>query len=260
MDIPKIGLGFWQIAQKDAKKVVKDGLDCGYRHIDTAIVYGNEKEIGEALKEVNIPREEIFITSKIPAEIKNYEGAKKAIAQSLQSLQLDYLDLMLIHAPKPWSLMPFPVPRFKKGNVEVYRALMEARAEGKIKNIGVSNFIVKDLKNIIDNTGDVPFANQIRTHIGHVDRKTIEFCKENNIIVEAYSPNGKGNLMSNTQIINMAKKYNFSPAQICIQYDLQLGTIPLPRSKSKKHIDENLNFNFTISDEDIKILDKIKTL
>ena len=152
--IPAIGVGFWQVKKEDAKRVVLESLEAGYRHIDTAIAYGNEAEIGEALKETSIPREELFITSKIPAEVKSYEGAKKAIDESLARLSVAYLDLMLIHAPKPWATMAIPfTKRYKKENVEVYKAMLEAQEAGKIKSIGVSNFNKKDLLNIIENTG-----------------------------------------------------------------------------------------------------------
>lgn len=210
MEIPCIGLGFWQIKKEDAKKVVIAGLDAGYRHIDTAFAYDNEQEIGDAVKEYGIDRAELFITSKIPAEIKDYEGAKKAIDESLARLQCGYLDLMLIHAPKPWSQMMLPGPRYHAGNLQVWKALCEAKQAGKIKEIGVSNFNVSDLKNILDNSEEVPFANQIRVHVGHVDKKVISFCEENGILVEAYSPSGTGRLIKNKKVVEMAQKYNVS--------------------------------------------------
>lgn len=259
--IPSVGLGFWQIKKEDAGRVLKDGLEAGYRHIDTAIGYWNEKEIGDALKGSNVDRESIWITSKVLAEVKTYEGTKKLIDESLERLQCGYIDLMLIHAPKPWSVMNIPFwPRYKKANLAVWKALQEARDAGKIKYIGVSNFNEKDIENIIKNSGEVPFANQIHVHIGHTQDKLRKFCKENGIVVEAYSPNGKGSLMKNKKISAIAKKYGVSNAQLCIQYALQLGTIPLPRSKSKNHMEENLKIGFTIAESDMIELSKIKTL
>lgn len=260
MEITNPGLGFWLVKKEDAKQVFITGYQAGYRHFDTALVYQNEKEIGEAIRELNVPRESFFLTSKIPAEIKSYDKAKKAIDESLANLGVDYLDLMLIHAPKPWALMMLPTPRYHKGNREVWRALIDAKKEGKIKNIGVSNFNINDIKNIMNNSDEKIFANQIRIHVGHVPSKVINFCKDNNILVEAYSPFGSGRLRKNKTIKEIAKKYNVSNAQLCIRYDQQLGTIPLPRSKSENHIKANLELNFTISDEDMKILNKIKTL
>lgn len=155
--------------------------------------------------------------------------------------------------------MLLPTPRFHKGNREVWKALVEAKKEGKIINIGVSNFNINDLKNIINNSEEKIFANQIRIHVGHVPTKVINFCKENNILVEAYSPFGSGRLRKNKTINELAKKYNVLSAQLCIKYDQQLGTIPLPRSRSENHIKSNLELDFKISDEDMKKLGKIKT-
>lgn len=260
MHITTPGLGFWLVSKEDAKRVFITGYEAGYRHFDTAYVYQNEREIGEAIRELNVPRESFFLTSKIDASVKNYIGAKKAIQESLDRLGVDYLDLMLIHAPRPWILMMLPFPKFKKGNREVWRALVEAKKEGNIKNIGVSNFSVSDMKNIINNSKEKIFTNQIRIHIGHVPTKVMKFCKENNILVEAYSPIGTGRLKNKKKIQKIAEKYKVSNAQLCIRYDQQLDTIPLPRSKSENHIKENLELNFTISEEDMKILNKIKTL
>ena len=258
MKIPSPGLGFWQISKEDAKRVFIEGYEVGYRHFDTAIAYRNESEIGEAIKELNLKREDYWITSKIPAEIKNYKDAKKAIDESLQRLGVEYLDLMLIHAPKPWALMFLPGPRFHKGNREVWRAMVEAKQEGKIKNLGVSNFNIEDIKNITDYFDEPIYANQILIHIGHVTKNVIDYCHQNNIIVEAYSPLGVGKLIDNEQIKKIAEKYNVSPARVCIKYVNELDTIPLPRSRSKNHMQDNFNFEFELSKEDKEYLDSLK--
>ena len=260
MDIQNIGLGFWQISKEDAKRVFIEGYEVGYRHFDTAIAYRNETEIGEAIKELGLKREDYWLTSKIPAEIKNYEGAKKAIDESLARLGVEYLDLMLIHAPKPWALMFLPGPRFHKGNLEVWRALTEAKKEGKIKNIGVSNFTVKDIQNIEKNSDEPIYANQIRIHVGHVPSKVIEYCHKQGILVEAYSPLEVGRLLNNKIVDEIAQKNNVSPAQLCIKYAECFGTVPLPRSRSKAHMKENFEFQFDLSQEDKAILDKVNTL
>ena len=258
--IPAIGVGFWQIKKEDAKRVVLEALEAGYRHIDTAIAYENEEEIGQALKEAQIPREELFITSKIPAEVKSYEGAKKAIDESLERLGLDYLDLMLIHAPKPWATMAIPfTKRYEKENVEVYKAMLEAQEVGKIKSVGVSNFNVKDILNITEHLNVTPSVNQIRTHIGHVDTATIKFCKAHNILVEAYSPIMTGRLKKNKKIQEVAGRYAVSVPQLCIRFDYQLGVLPLPKTTHKEYLAQNKEIDFTISEADMQALLKIKT-
>ena len=258
--IPAMGVGFWQIKKGDAKRVVLEALELGYRHIDTAIAYDNEAEIGQALKETGVPREELFITSKIPAEVKSYEGAKQAIDDSLARLGLAYLDLMLIHAPKPWATMHIPfTKRYEKENVAVYRAMLEAQAEGKIKSLGVSNFNKKDIVNIIQNLGVVPTVNQIRVHIGHIDKQTIAFCKEQNILVEAYSPIMTGRLRENKKIQEVAGRYAVSVPQLCIRFAYQMGTLPLPKTTHREYLQQNKEIDFTILEEDILELLKIKT-
>ncbi len=257
MKISCPGLGFWQISKEDAKRVFIEGYQIGYRHFDTAVAYRNESEIGEAIKELNLKREDFWLTSKIPAGIKNYEDAKKTIDESLERLGVEYLDLMLIHAPKPWPLMPFPGPRFHKGNREVWKAMVEAKKAGKIKNIGVSNFSINDIKNIQEYSDEPIFANQIRIHIGHVPNEVINYCHKNNIVVEAYSPLGIGKLLSNEKINEIAKKNNVSPARVCIKYTVLLNTIPLPRSRNFEHMKDNFNYDFELSKEDIEELNKI---
>ena len=261
--IPALGMGFWQVPKSEAERVTVEGLEEGYTHIDTAIAYDNEAEIGKGLKAARIARESLFITSKVPAEVKSYEGAAKCIDESLGRLGIDYLDLMLIHAPKPWAQMHNPFLgryRYEKENVEVFRAMMKAQEEGKIRSIGVSNFNVADLKNIIDNTGVIPAANQIRTHIGHADEKTIEFCKQNGILVEGYSPIMTGKLKSNRKVRAIAEKYGVSVAQICIRYDYQIGVLPLPKTTHREYLKQNKEVDFVIKDEDMEILKAIKTL
>lgn len=258
IQIPNIGFGTWQIDNDIASRCVLDALDSGYIHIDTAIAYGNEVGVGEAVKASNIKREDIFITSKIPAEIKTYEDAKRCIDESLKRLDVSYIDLMLIHAPRPWSLMgPNPTYRYFKENIEVYKALEEAYLEGKLKSIGVSNFDKDDIENIFSNCKIKPHVNQICVFIGNTPFDLIRYCKEQNILVEAYSPLGTGKLLKNEKAKIIADKYNVSIAQLGIRYCLQIGTLPLPKSVSKSHIEENKNVDFIISGEDMDILKKI---
>ncbi len=258
-EIPVLALGTWQTPADTASRVVMDAIEVGYRHIDTAIAYGNEEGVGEGIKRSRISRENLFITSKIPAEVKNYEDAKKCIDESLERLGLDYLDLMLIHAPKPWAVMWLPITKnYDKGNLEVWKALIEARDAGKIKSIGVSNFKIKDIENLINNTNEVPVVNQILLHIGKVDTNLIEYCKSKNIEIEAYSPMGTGRLIKNAKIKEIADKYNVTVPQLCIKYTLDLGTISLPKTTHKEFMIQNKNVDFEISAEDKDLLDKMK--
>lgn len=257
--IPKLGFGTWQIKNEDAARCVVDAVSVGYIHIDTASAYRNEEGVGEGVKACGKKREEIFITSKVPAEVKSYEGAKKIIEESLKKLDTPYIDLMLIHAPKPWSEMAIHSPRhYYKENLEVWKALTEAYNDKKIRAIGVSNFEVKDLENIIKNSSIAPMVNQIRIHIGHNPAEVIEFCKENGILVEAYSPIATGRLLKNKEAINIANDYNVSVARLSVRYTYQLGTLPLPKTTHKEHMVEDADIdNFVISDYHMKKLDNI---
>lgn len=254
--LPKIGLGTWQVKEGDeVYNSVLAALRNGYRHIDTAEGYQNEEGVGRAVKDSGIPREEIFVTSKLESHIKTYEGAKEAFLKTLEALQFDYLDLFLIHAPWPWSEMG---KNCDEGNVLAYKAMEEFYNEGLIRAIGVSNFEPKHLDNLIDNTDIVPHVNQIGYFIGLDQSDTINYCNERNIFIEAYSPLGIGYLLSNEGINKVAEKYNKSAAQICIRYLLQKNTAPLPKSVNENRIIQNKEVDFEISKEDMAFLDTIK--
>ena len=256
---PALAYGTWLIKNKNAANCVKMALDAGYRHIDTAQAYGNEKGVGEGIRLSGLKREEIFITSKVKAEIKSYKKAKQSIEDSLKRLGVDYIDLMLIHCPQPWALFRSPFRYFKQ-NREVWRALEEAYKEGKLKAIGVSNFLVDDLENIINNCEIKPMANQILLHIGETPVDVIKYCQENDIVVEAYSPIAHGRALKNDAIAEMAKKYNVSIPQLCIKYTLQLDTISIPKASSKEHIEDNMKLDFEISEEDMIELMKLNRI
>jgi len=256
VEIPKVGFGTWQIkAGEDAYNAVKNALEVGYRHIDTAQGYGNEKSVGRAIKDSGIPRDQIFVTSKLESHIKDYDKAKKAFDQTLEKLGMAYIDLFIIHAPWPWNEMGKDC---SEGNVEAYRALEDAYKAGKAKAIGVSNFEVEHLQNILDNNNIVPHVNQIGYFIGIDQSNIIEFCRKNSVFIEAYSPLGIGFLLENKTIQNIAKKYSKSPAQICIRYLLQKGVVPLPKSVHKNRMVENSKFDFEIKTTDMKTLDAIE--
>ncbi len=257
--IPSLGLGFWQVPREDAKRVVLEGFEVGYRHIDTAIAYGNEEEIGIALSRTSLPRESYFLTSKIPAQIKTYVEAKQTIEDSLTRLRTPYLDLMLIHAPKPWSEMRDPSKpyRYEKENLEVYRAMEEAYREGKIRSLGVSNFNVHDMENIIAHASVPLMVNQIPCYIGNVDEDVIDFAKRNGILIEGYSPLATGQLVHHQDVQKIAEKYGATIPQICIRFVYQLGALPLPKTTHKEFMESNAKIDFEISLEDMAALRSI---
>lgn len=256
LKMPKIGFGTWQIKPGDETyNAVSLALKHGYRHIDTAEGYRNEKSVGEAVRDSGIPRNEIFVTSKLESHIKDYEGALRAFDETLEALGFDYLDLFIIHAPWPWSEMGKDC---KEGNVEAYKAMEEIYQSGRVKAIGVSNFSPEDIENILTNCKIVPAVNQIGYFIGLDQSKTISYCKEKGIFIEAYSPLGIGYLLDNPIINEVAKKYKVSPAQICIRYLLQKGTAPLPKSIHESRLIQNTEVDFDIWAEDMALLDTIK--
>lgn len=253
--IPKIGFGTWQVPSGDvAYNSVAMALKNGYRHIDTAAAYQNEESVGQAVKDSGIPREEIFVTSKLQSHIKTYEGAKEGFEKTLKALGFEYLDLYLIHAPWPWNEIGKDCD---KGNVEAFRAMMEFYEAGKIKAIGVSNFSPKDIDNIIDQLGFVPHVNQIGYFVGHNQDETVDYCQAKNILVEAYSPLAIGHALKTPQVVEMAKKYDKTPAQILIRYCIEKGTLPLPKSTHESRIIENTKVDFEIKKADMDILDAI---
>ena len=258
--IPKIGLGLWRIPNDQIPQAIAAALENNYRHFDTAQAYGNEDGTGKALRlaieKGIVKREEIFITSKIRAEIKSFDAAKKSIDETLNKMGLPFIDLMLIHAAEPWSDFRGS-GNYDEGNRAVWRALEEALANGKVRAIGVSNFLQKDINNILSAAKIAPMVNQILLHVGNTPFELVDFCKKLGILVEAYSPIAHGNLLKSKELQAMAEKYKVSAAQLCIRYALDLGVLPLPKSANPKHIAQNAAVDFTISAED---LEKLKTL
>lgn len=254
VEIPKVGFGTWELAPNDAYNAVLKAIELGYRHIDTAEVYGNEKDVGRAIKDSHIKREEIFVTTKLPAQIKDYKKAKETFYKSLEDLQLDYIDLYLIHAPWPWQEM---YKDCQEGNLEVWKLFEELYLQHKIRAIGVSNFNVADLMYLTKNSYIKPMVNQVQYFIGHTSRLLSDYLKENHILLEAYSPIYRGRLLEDEEIKKMAIKYKTGVSQICIKYCLQKETLPLPRSKNFDHIKENAQLDFQISLEDMKYLDSL---
>ncbi len=251
--IPKLGLGTWFIEDGKASDAVKSAVKLGYRLIDTAQAYGNERGVGEGVRSCGIAREELFVASKVAAELKTYEEASKSIDETLEKMGLDYLDQMIIHSPQPWT--EFRVEkRYFEENKEVWRALEDAQKAGKIRVIGVSNFLKDDLENLLSDCHVKPMVNQILLHISNTDLALVDYCKSQNILVEAYSPIAHGEALKNPAITEMAKKYHVTPAQLCIRYVIQLGTVALPKTANPDHMADNANVDFVISDADMETL------
>lgn len=258
IEIPKIGFGTWQIENDVVFNPVTTALKAGYIHIDSASGYGNEQGVGEAVRASGIPRKDLFITTKVPAEVKSYAEARQNINTSLEKLDLDYIDLLLIHAPQPWDKPWQSGHRYYEENKDVYRAMEEAYNAGKVKAIGVSNFFIDDLKNILAHCQIKPMVNQISFHIGNTQTETVAFCREHDILVEGYSPIATGRLLDNVEVGKMAEKYAVGIAQLCIKYVLQHGILPLPKSANDERIVQNTQLDFVISDEDMAYLDGLK--
>lgn len=251
--IPKLGLGTWFIEDSKVPEAVKQAVQIGYRHIDTAQAYGNEAGVGCGINKCGVSRSELFVTDKIAAEAKSYEAATKSIDESLAKMGLSYIDLMIIHCPQPWEQFRAD-SRFFAENREVWKALEDAYQAGKVRAIGVSNFLTDDLQNILNCCTIKPMVNQILTHISNTPLELISFCKENGILPEAYSPIAHGEALKNKDIAKMAKKYGVSPAQLCIRYVLQLGMVALPKTTDPEHMKNNADVDFEISDEDMDLL------
>jgi len=263
--IPKIALGTWQTPNDVAATAVATAIEAGYRHIDTAIAYENEAGVGvglkAALKSTGIHRESIFITTKIPAEVKNYDDAVRCIQESMDRLDAFHIDMMLVHAPRPWAEMGSTSGnRYFKENLEVWKALEEAYEAGKLRAIGVSNFEMDDLNNLLAGSRVVPAVNQIRVHIGHVPTELIDFCEQSGILVEAYSPNATGRLLKVPEVCAMAEKYHVSVPQLASRFVLQLGLLPLPKSVHEERIRQNAKLDFEINSNDMASLLKLDGL
>lgn len=250
--IPKLGLGTWFIDDDKAAQAVRDAVEIGYRNIDTAQAYGNERGVGEGIRTAGVAREVLFVSTKLAAEIKDYDAAVAAIEGSLAALDIGYIDLMLIHAPQPWD--DFRGGDYSEGNLAAWRALEEAHQVGKIRAIGVSNFLEPDLENILDHGTVAPHVNQILVHAGNTPSDLIAYCEEKSILVQAYSPIAHGEILNNPTVQAIAAKYAVSVPQLCIRYTLQLGTVSLPKTTNPDHMRTNAEVDFEITTEDMETL------
>jgi diketogulonate reductase-like aldo/keto reductase len=257
--IPKIGLGTWFINSNDVVQAVKDAVKIGYRHIDTAQAYGNESGVGEGVRTSGVNREEMFVTTKLAAEVKSYKEAVASIDSSLKTLGLDYIDLMIIHSPKPWKKF-LENDAYFEGNREAWRALEEAYKAGKLKAIGLSNFERADIDNILASCSVKPMVNQILAHISNTPKELIKYNQDKDVLVEAYSPFGHGQLFKNNEVKAVAEKYSVSVSQLAIRYCLQLNMLPLPKSTNPQHMKDNAAVNFVIDEKDMDLLKNIEPI
>ena len=255
LQMPKIGFGTWQITDaSEAYAATAAALACGYRHIDTARVYGNEDSVGRAVRDSAIPRSEVFVTSKLPAEIKDADEALASFETTMTTIGLDYVDCYLIHAPWPWHDIGRDCAA---GNKAIWEAFEAIYRSGRAKAIGVSNFNVADLKAILDGCSIGPMVNQIRYFIGNTQAEVVDFCRGEDIQVTAYSPLATGKILDHPKVRVVAERYGKSVAQLCIRYVLQKDVGPLPKSTHPQRIRENADMDFEIDSADMALLDTL---
>ncbi|XP_034940264.1 aldo-keto reductase family 1 member A1-like [Chelonus insularis] len=276
--IPMIGLGTWKAGVGTTCQIVKEAIDCGYRHFDCALVYENEAEVGQAIKEKIkegvVKREDIFITSKLWNTYHKFESVERGIRKSLANFGLDYLDLYLVHWPMAFEDGDELFPENPDGSrkvsdtdyLEAWRGMEGVYEKGLAKNIGISNFNSEQITRLINNCKIKPVVNQVECHPYLTQKKLSEFCKERGITITAYSPLGSPNrpwakpdepkLLEDKKLIEIAKKYNKSPAQIVIRYQIDRGHVVIPKTATKSRLIENFNvFDFKLSPEDITYID-----
>jgi len=259
-EIPKIGLGTWFIDDDKAAQAVRNAVEIGYRHIDTAEAYGNERGVGEGVRTCGLKREEIFVTTKLAAEMKTYEDAARAIDESLTKMDIGYIDLMLIHCPQPWANYRQEKRSYDEGNLEAWRALEDAVKSGKLRSIGVANFEQPDIDSLLGGCTVRPVVNQLLVHISNTPHELITYSEEKGMKVQAYSPIAHGQILENPVIKKMAEKYSVTVPQICIRYTLQLGVISLPKTANPEHMRSNAAVDFSISSEDMETLKSMEKI
>lgn len=253
--MPNLAFGTFKVNEGDDVQIILDAINVGYRHFDTAAFYNTEEALGKAIKKSGIPREEFFVTTKVWKTCMGYEGAKKSFEESLEKLDMDYVDLLLIHWPRPDAESDW-----KKLDIETWKAFEKIYKEGKAKAIGVSNFLNNHMQNILDNCEVVPMVNQIEFHPGYIQKDVVDFDKEHGIVVEAWSPLGRERVLKEPLLKEISEKYGKSVAQVCLAFALQMDVVPLPKTSSIERMKQNMDINFELEKEDFeKILNMEET-
>lgn len=252
--MPVLGYGTYMLTGKQAYNSVLAALKLGYRHIDTAKYYENEKEVGDAIRDSGLPRDQIFVTTKLWPDDHGYENAKAAFAKSLGLLGLDYVDLYLIHWPGIYNGKASEAPARR---AQTWKAFEELYAEGKCKAIGVSNYTITHMDQLLTHSKVKPVANQVEFHPKLYQKELLDHCMKNDVVLQAYSPLGKGSLLSDPKIVQLAKAYSKSPAQILIRWALQHKCVVLPKSGSVERMKDNAEVDFEISEKDMQTLDSM---
>lgn len=251
--IPEIGYGTMHL--NPTVETVKKALNCGYRHLDCAFIYGNEADVGTALQEFGVKREELFVTSKCWNAERGYDKALKAFDKTLADLKLDYLDLYLIH----WPAVERNDPDWLNTNLSTWRALESLYRSGRVRAIGLSNFWPKHLKPLLDAAEIAPMVNQLELHVGFTNPETVALCREHEIVVEAWSPLGRGALLENETLKAMAAKYQVSVPQLCVRWCLQNGFVPIVKSSSEERMKANLDvYYFELTEDDMALLNSME--
>lgn len=253
--IPKIGFGTYNEEFADNKDTIIAAIDCGYRFFDTASLYETERSLGNALKESGINRSEVIIETKLWIDEMGADNAKKALERSLCRLQTDYVDIYMMHWPRQTGNDD---ENWKELDIETWQAMEEMVKEGKVKRLGLSNFLPHHLKNILENCTILPVVDQLELHPGYSQEAAVAYCKKNEIIPMAWSPLGRGRdnaTIGNSILVHLSEKYGKSIQQINLRFLLQKGILPIPKATTVEHMKSNLNvFDFELSDDDISML------
>lgn len=255
VEVPCVAFGTWKMPERIAAEAVKCALQTGYRHIDTAAAYQNEQFVGAGIKESGVDRNEIFLVSKLPNDDHGYKKTIKSCENSLKRLGVDYLDSYLIH----WPVLVQNVDRLEEDLCDTWRAFEKLYNDGKLRSIGTSNFMTEHIEIIKSNFSTYPMINQVQMHPQNPQEEMLEYCKQNKIIAEAWSPLIQGQAFKRELLIEMAAKYGVSVAQLCVRFIVQKGAIPVPKSATPERIKNNADvFGFEISEEDMKEIATLK--
>lgn len=260
VEIPVVGFGTWQLPNDESTAaIVEHAINIGYRHIDTAAIYGNEESVGRGIKRAIdkgvVTRDELFVTTKLWNDDQTYDLATKALDDSLERLGLDYVDLYLIHWPNAIRYRD----NWQEANAESWRAMEEGQADGKVRSLGVSNFMPRHLKPLLESANVMPTVNQIYLNPSDMQPEAVAENKQHNILSQAYSPLGTGDIFGIEELSELAKKYDKTEAQIVLRWSLQHGFLPLPKTATMSRVDENANlFDFELSEADMKVINGFK--